>query len=255
MLDMLFQEDNKDLGVLINSKNVLQNLSYKLANDRNSIYFFENLIYNIQNYFTLDRMVQYHFKNDFDAMFITLKKFYIALQNEVGTTKMSADIIKCCNVFPDHIGERIIILISHLPIMELFNEQVKFKEMLDLRVDLNSTFMGQTIIDHQEDVLFSEGLFSKKFPDDSDFIDYKLRNRFLDKLEKEFNDSRKDELETAIMMISSLFKETNKNTVKSLKIKLGSTYWDEDISVSNKNFETFKNVFLALNESFSEEKL
>lgn len=64
MLDTIYTNENKDLRVLINSKSVLQNISYKLANDKNSVDFFENLISNIENYESLERMKKYHFDND-----------------------------------------------------------------------------------------------------------------------------------------------------------------------------------------------
>lgn len=251
MIETIYNTENDSLSILINSKAILQNISHKLANDKNSIEFFATLVSNIENYDSLERMEKYYFENDFRAMFKTLRLFYRGLQSDDYIKAVSSEkLIKCCNVFPDHIGERIVMQISHLPIMELLYEDLKYREFLE-KLTSGDAGMGQTMKEYQEERLFSDGLLSVKFPDDDNFVDYDLRNRYVEKLKDEYEDSRKDEINIAIKILLDVYKSSE--DLKATKLQIGATYWDEKISLTSKNADGFKDAIMALSSSFEKE--
>ena len=252
MIETIFDKENEQLSILFNSKNILQNISYKLENDRNSIYFFENLISNIENYDNLPRMQKYYFDNDFKAMYKTLKMFYRGFQSDIRFKKMDAsDMLKCCKAFPDHIGERIIGLISYIPIMDLFYEKLKYVEFINKK-----SSSVENMKKYQSEKLFSDGLLSKTFPNDDSFIDYKLKNEYLSKLEVEYETTRKEEISTALSIMINMY--NGSENIEETKINIGSAYWQRKIDISTDNTSALKKVIEGMSKAMrksNDEKL
>lgn len=259
MIETMFEKEKEQLSVIINSKSIIQNISYKLSKDKNSIDFFENLITNIKNYWNMDnnvtkeRMHNYYFLNDLKEMYKILNFLNQSLRSvDLTKNKTAEEIAKCCSVFPDHIGERIIISLSYLPIINLFYEKIKYLNYVSSYVDLDKKTMGETVLEYQKDRLFNkDSLFGNKFPDDEDFIDYAMKNKYIDELKKEFNDTRSSELDEGINHLLPLYKSDN---LRESTLLIGMTYWDERTKVSSENSEKFKEAILALTMSFDKDK-
>ena len=58
MIEMIYDTEKTQMKTIINSKNVIQNFIYKLRHDQNVKKFLENVIYNIENYSSLEHMEQ-----------------------------------------------------------------------------------------------------------------------------------------------------------------------------------------------------
>lgn len=245
MISSAFTEEKGSMKVLINANTYLQNFRYRLDGDMNVKVFLEGLVENIKNYDSLERMKKYHFDKDFEEMNEVLHLFYHGLQTQFKDVD-SLKMLKCCNVFPDHQGEETIILLSYLPIIELFKEKMSYEKTLE-KVIKDDKEMEEWK-EHQESILNKESLFFKKFPKDEAFVSYELKNKFLLSMKNEYENGRKDEIESALLVLISLYK--NSSDLKQTQIQIGSTYWDGKMNVDSKKAEQFKQAFLALFESF-----
>jgi len=107
--------------------------------------------------------------------------------------------------------------------------------------------MGLTYQEEQEQRLFSDGLFSRKFPNDEDFIDYSMRNRYIKKLQKEY-EFRKDEIQRAIELLISQYKNSD-NSEKTI-LAIGAAYWDNKQKVDVNTAREFKEIIDFMEASF-----
>lgn len=251
MLMMMFEKEKEKLSAIINSKNVLQNLIYKLTHDLNSKDFFDNVVESVRNYDSLERMKAYDFRNDVKEMREVLHYLYRALQSDYYIKdKSSQELAKCCNVFPDHVGEKTIILLSYIPIIDLFEENLKYEEYFKNEVDLEREFMGQTYQEKQQSDLFKKTIFSKTFPEDEKFIDYELRNKYVKHLKEEYQDSRKEEIQDAIALLLSHY--DNAQDKKQNLIAIGSAYWDEKQQIKSAQMQKFASAIESISKSLTE---
>jgi len=245
MISGVFTEEKNNMKVLINAKNSLQNFRYRLENDLNVKSFLESLIENIENYDSLERMKKYDFDRDFEEMNETLHLFCHGLRvqfEDVDSLKMA----KCCNIFPDHHGKEAIILLSYLPIIELFKEKISYEKAL--KEIIEDDIQMQSWKEHQESLLNKQSLFFKKFPKDEVFVSYELKNKFLLDMKNTYENGRRDEINSALSILISLYKDSS--DLRQTRIQIGSTYWDGKMNIGSKNAEQFKKAFLALSESF-----
>lgn len=251
MIQMIFEEEKKDMKTILNSKGLFQNFSYKIAKDLNSKHFFDNLISNIKNYKNLEHMQKYNFEKDLKEMREVLHLLYSGLQSDTYIkSKTSAEMIKSCNVFPDNIGKRMIIQISYIPIINLFYEDLMHQEFFSKKIDLLQVSCGKTMQEDQRERLFGKGLFHKKFPKDEEFIDFSMRNEFITELEKEYIDTRKEEINTALNILLSQYEDSE--DLDKTTLLIGATYWDNKKTVSSKQTLAFKSALEAMSQSFKE---
>jgi len=247
----IFDNDNRNLGVLINSKNIFQNINYKLKKDRNCIHFFKNIVNNIKNYDKLKNMEQFYFDNDFNEIVPLLNKYAYALKSDLFfKTKNYNEFSKPCSLFPDHIGKSIITFLGYLPLLNTFNEKLTYIKYISKEIDLEKKFMGATYLEDQYEKLFEKNIFSKRYPSDDDFIDYKLRNKYIKKLKKDVDINKINE---SIDLMLNVFKEKNDEEIKKIFFTMGCTYWESITNNSNSNSDLMKTFNLFL-ENFKKEK-
>ncbi len=253
MIDSIFEKEKEQMNVIIQSRYIIQNITYKLTNDKNSISFFDNVIENVRGYESLERMEKYYFENDLKEMRQVLGLLYKSLQTDTYIkNKTAEEMIKCCNVFPDNIGKRTIILISYIPIIELFFEDLLYKEYFKNYVDLEKKMMGETQQEHQYSRLFEESIFKKKFPKDDEFIDYSMRNDFTNKLKDEYEKTRKEEIKEAIDLLLKFYEESDNS--EDNKLSIGSTYWEEKKRIQSKETKAFADAITLMSKAFAEKK-
>jgi hypothetical protein len=259
MIDTIYNNEIENLKIILNSKNILQNIFYKIKKDKNSIDFFNNLINNIEKYDELDenktseRMHKYYFKNDFNSMYKIIKLFYLGLKKEEKIkNKTGKSIARCCSVFPDYTGEKIIKILGYFPLMKLFNKRIEILEFLKSKVDLNKKIMGQTITEQNEEDLFNKARRKVNITkDNSFFIDYKLKNKYIEFLEEDL----KIELKEINKNINILLKILNKNEdINENLLILGISFWDSEIKNNSEEIKELKEAFSLLFESFNKDK-
>lgn len=235
MIKTIFEQEKEKMKCILNAKQIVQNISYKMAHDLNCIAFFENIIENIKKYDSLERMDKIYFSDDLEEMRLILHLLYQSLQAIPNIKEKTADeIVKCCRTFPDNIGKRIIIQISYLPIMDLFYENFKYIEYIKKNVDFEETSIGQNILDYQQDRLFGKSILNQKFPKDEEFLDYKMRNEFIRNLREEYEETRKQELESEINFMLDLYTKD-----ETSKIAIGSHYWDNKNKTRSEQSKAF----------------
>jgi hypothetical protein len=253
MISGLFDKENKELQTIISQNQVIQNISHKLIHDKNSKDFFNKLIYNIENYESIERMDRVYFEKNFKEMFKTLYLFYKALTLNNKLKNLNSKEIKIpCRVFPDYIGQRFMILISNLPIMELFYEELKYKEIFNKYIG-DSISCGETMEEMQNRRLFSkDSITYLKFADDKEFLNYELRDKYIDSIKEDYENDRKAVIQEGLNHLLEVYKTSN--NIKDTKLLIGSTYWDEKKSLTSESAQKFKEAILALSSSMEKEK-
>ena len=245
MIEMMFNEDKENLRTIIHSKSVIQNITYKLKNDLNTKSFMDNVVDNIENYDSMERMKKYGFKNDLTEMREVLNLLYRGLQSIENTrNKTAAEIVECCSVFPDTIGERLMKQLAYIPIMDLFYEKILYEEYLKKYVKLDEESMGTTQLKHQRDKLFKKTILSKLFPEDKEYINYELRNEYIEKLRKDYEGGRLKEIDDTLGILLTLYKNRSEGDKNILSI--GITYWDKRNKLRLEEVEAFAEVIKAL---------
>lgn len=248
MIQMIFDNEKKEMKNIIDSKNIIQNFSYKLEYDKNSKHFFKNIIQNIKSYDRLEIMEKYHFEKDLKEMREVLHLLYRGLMSEDKIKdKTAEELKKCCNIFPDNIGKRILRKISYIPLIDLMYEKILLKEYINKKIDVNKNFCGTTILEEQERKIFND---SNMFPKDEDFIDYDMRNKYIEKLESEKDDILKDE---ALQILINQYDKAE--DIKSVEILIGAAYWEEKQNINRQTVESLKEAINKMSEAFkSKEK-
>jgi len=195
-------KENEQLNILLHKKNVLQNISYKLSKDANII---------------------------FKKIRKTLKNFFEVLFQEYGDIEIEK-IIKCCNIFPDNIGKRIIMQISYIFLLDGFIHRINYEEN-------KKNYMDKELID----IISSN---KRK----NDFTDYEKKNVWLLQQIKKYEEN-KEEIETAIKILIKNYKEAK--DLDELKIELAKKVWNNEIEKKENFIKKFKNI---INEIIKDEK-
>jgi len=260
----IFEKEKEELKTIINTKTILQNIDYKLRNDKNVKLFMENLVENIKTYDDKDmnktdeRMHNYYFKKDFEEMFELLLLYKYSFET-VSTLKKykGEDIAKCCNVFPDYIGEHIIRMFAYLPLMELFNKKIKYEDYINEKKDLNKKIFNQTPKEYQLERLFGENILNKRniFKKAEDFIDYELKNKYIEKVEEKYEKEIKKDLKNNLdFFINKLSRDNTEKEIKQQEIYIGIAYWNESFATDDKMIESFKKVLNSIVGNLEKEK-
>ena len=127
-------------------------------------------------------------------------------------------------------------------------EDLKYQEYIREYFDLNKEFMGNTILQDQESKLFKDGVFSKKFPNDKDLINYELKNKHINKTKIEYEETRKDEIQDALNVLIAMYE--NSADLEATKVMIGATFWDKNKTIQAKYFEVFKEAIEQIVKSF-----
>lgn len=218
MIELNTEKDH--LNILLNKKNVIQNISYKLAYDKNVISFFDSLIGNIKNYNNMDRMERYYFEKDFTEIRKALKLFFDVLFREYHEIPIEK-IIKCCNVFSDNIGKRIVMQISYIPLLDGFMHRIRYEKNKKDYVDDKAM---KTILSF-------------------DFTDYNKKNEYLLKQIKEY-EKNEDDIDMSIKILIREYEQTK--DINKFKIELGKQVWNDKATKQNRDIENFGKVVKML---------
>ena len=218
MIELDTERDH--LNILLNKKIVIQNISYKLAHDKNVISFFDSLIGNIKNYNNMDRMERYYFEKDFTEIRKILNLFFDVLFREYRKIPVEK-IIKCCNIFSDNIGKRIVMQISYIPLLDGFVHRIHYeknkKDYIDDETMKTISSIGST----------------------DDFTDYDKRNKYLLEQIKEY-EKNKDDIDNAINILIKEYEQTK--DINKFKIELGKQVWNDKVAKQNRDMENFAKV-------------
>jgi hypothetical protein len=115
-----YKNEYEDLKTIYHKTSIYRNTIYKLSHDENIKLFKKDILENIKNYSDLERMKKHYFKNDFDKYFeIVNILFNTIIKDKDFKNYAGEDFYKCCNVFPDYMGEQFIEIISYIPIMKV----------------------------------------------------------------------------------------------------------------------------------------
>ena len=248
MISTIFDTEKDQMRTIIHASQVIQNFTYKITHDLNSTAFFKNVIENIKSYSSLERMEKYYFENDLKEMREVLHLLYRSLQaDSIIKNKTAEELVRCCNIFPDNIGKRTIILISYIPILDLFYEDLQYQEYFKNRWDLEKNMMGQTILEDQNDRLFGDSIFNKKFPKEDEFTDYNLRNKFVDKLEAEYKNGRQEEIKNGLNILLAHY--GNKEDTDEVTVTIGSAYWEQKKKVRSEESKAFSDLINSMSKA------
>lgn len=244
MIDGVFTKEKEEMRILINAKTYLQNFIYRIRKDENMKKFLSELIDNIKHYDSMERMDKYYFENDFKEVYEVLHILYAGLISDSGIKKKTAvEMIECCSVFPDNIGRETISLLSYIPIIDLFREELSYQEAFTKFIDDEKEFMGESIVEHQENKILNSP-FRRKFFDDKDFIDYGLRNRYSQKLKDEHESGRCQEIKGQLEVLLSIYDDSV--DLNKTKLHIGMGYWNERKKQRDLDVEKFRDLILAM---------
>lgn len=251
MLGWIFEQEKTKLSNILNSRQILENFSYKLKKDLNSKNFFDNFYNNIDNINNMSDYDRKQYVKDCNEMKTMLLMLNQALKaDNYISSKNSSEMIKSCNVFPDRTGREMIIQLSFLPLLRLFCELQNIEKIKQSREFF--TNYNKTLIEDQNEKLFGKGNIFRKvdYDDDEEFIDYNIKLKYLEKLENESN-LKKDNLEKSIKDLLEIYFSSN-NKEETMVI-MGSAYWDNDNKKSKERTEQFSVIFEKMFQSFEEE--
>lgn len=250
MVKDFYNKEIDNMIVVTNLNAFFFNLSYKIKNDLNIKYFFDNLLNNIKNYENLSEIEKNNFEINIkeinDLLYLFLKSlkldYYIKEQS-------SENMIKRCIVFPDYGGRTIIKQLSFLPLINLMSTKIKYNNYIkenpkriqeSLSVDLNK---------HQEEELFDEKISDKirKFIPDENFVNYDLKIKYINDFEAFYNEEKKENIENFIKELLKIYDndDLNKNS-----IIVGSILWDNNLNKILSKFEYFYSLFKEYNDKF-----
>lgn len=229
MIEEIYSKELEELNIVFNSQNVLVKTTRKLINDLNSQHFFKELIENIKKYDDLNNVELYRFKDDVKSMYKILIHLYLNLKKEKLTSEENYEnMIKSCRVFPDFIGRDMIKLISYLPILKLIKTKIEYEEYIEQKLDLNDKITISYMEEQQERLFGEDSIVSNKFLEDEEFKDFKMKNDYVNKIEKEYNLIKKD-LNSCIKHLIELYEKVE--DLEEFKIIIGSVQWEKNQSL------------------------
>jgi hypothetical protein len=127
-----YDDEAKELNIINNKKNIYRKIIYKLTHDENIKLFKSKFLNNIENFNYLNNVEKFHFKDDIENYYkITNFLVDTILKDLDFKNYTEEDFYKCCNVFPDHLGEQFIEHISYLPIIKYFRTIRKKEELIN----------------------------------------------------------------------------------------------------------------------------
>jgi hypothetical protein len=248
MISMVYENDIKNASVLLNAKNVMMNFLYKVKNDKNINYFLAN-IYDLSNkYEELEHMEKYYFRDNVKDTLKVLHHLFIGFREINYIKEKSAkDMIKPCIVLSDHNGESLIRYISYIPILKLLNEKKEYEELIKEKMDFDSE--KKHFFDYESEQkrkIFGSGFGTVKFPKDSDLTNYRLKNEHIEFREKEYKESRKEEISESISKIIEQYSILENK--KDFYVTVGSIYWDKANDDNNEMIKGFTDILLLLSK-------
>jgi len=226
-------EDVKELNAIVYAKNIIQNASYRIANDLNIKDFLNNIEYNIIRYIKQnkddgkERVWRSNFEDDLENMVSFLSSMMRSMRalNSI-KDKTSDEIEKCCNVFPDNIGKRILSQLSYLPLLLLIKEIVDYEKDLKKYID---------DIDFYKK-LYSDQIKNSEHIENDFFIDFEKRNKKISEIKVYYEKTRKKSLENSILEMIDLHK-------KYEKYEIGKFYWDKKAEADKLFIMNLKDLF------------
>lgn len=199
------------------------NFSHKLERDMNVSEFLKKLDVNALNYDNLERMEAYGFDKSLKATFKVMSAFEQLLLNSKHLEgKSGEEIAAPCRTFPDYIGQRILYLLGHMPLLEAIHLKLQYKELKGMKSSKESDELCKELL---EEKLFNRESFRyKRFPDTKVFKDCNLINQKVDFEVNEYESGLKVEISEKIAHLLSAIGCADDRHIAYQQI--GIAYWD-----------------------------
>jgi hypothetical protein len=225
MFDRSYQEEVDMMRGIINQRQVIQNTYYKLSHDSNLKRYLTQAVNYAKSGGSREVMGfndQYFVIKQNDEI-MRILHLLVASLLEIYIDKSGDDIAKPCSMFPDHGGETLLRILGFIPLLELVSEHVKFSELIKKHTPLEGE---SSMIEFQRSRLFSKSNFVRgsKFPNDDKFIDYALKNEYIETLKVDFNE-RETVLLQQMRLVAQIL-EDEPTLSNDSALKMGLQFWD-----------------------------
>jgi hypothetical protein len=233
-MNNLFKEEIKSLNIILNKKNVIQNIIYKLRTDKNVGHFIDNLISNSKKYNEMGRMDKYYFNNNLKEFYDILSMLIEILINDSNTKNKSADeIVEPCIIFPDRIGESLMEMIGIFPIIKIL--EIKRK---------NTEYFKKLVTDEDLEFFSHHPINPKFFPEEKKFVDQQKINKFIEDKKEKFLINERDVLDPSLLILLEFFNESSNES--KVKQKIGKEYWNQEIFLRHQKIENFSKIMESI---------
>jgi hypothetical protein len=258
MFNRQYQDEIHMMSGIINQRVVIRNTLYRMSRDENLKHYLKQVVSYAKSGGSLKVM---GFNNHYliikqNDSVMKLFRMFISSLLEMYIDKSASDIAKPCSILPDSGGETLLRIIGFMPLLEIVSEHVKTSEFLKDKVSLVDK---DSMVEYQRNRLFSKCGFKRgnKFPGDDKFIDYALKNEYIDTLKVDFDENESQRLQE-MLLIAQVF-ENNPTLSNDAALKMGHQFWDAKRTAKynndKKTTEMFKNIFTSLIDNVSEDEV
>lgn len=240
MIKKVLLPETKALQAIIHQKRTFANVVHTLSNDKNCVSFFDNVFRRAAEYDELEHMERYYFKKDVLDMCPILNSLPAALESMEHHKDLSGEeIMTPCLHFNDSMGRTLMFIMGHIPVVDAIYLRIKDDGILKYA----ESDVGM-LEEFREERLRKYGLFSKRHPEDTDFIDYKMRHDY----SKEFIPvDNKSEINILYQTVK------NSKDPYQIKMRMGSMYWDNIREKNKESLENMGKVISSLASSFDDQ--
>lgn len=249
MFDRSYQEEIDMMRGILNQRQVIQNIYYKLSHDSNLIRYLTQAVNYAKSGGNSEVMGfnDHYFiiKQNDDIMKII--HLLIGSLLEMYIDKSGEEIAKPCSMFPDNGGNTLLRIVGFIPLLELVSEHVKFSNFLEKQTPLEGR---NSIAKFQRNRLFSKSNFVRgsKFPNDDSFIDYALMNEYIETLKVDFNKREAELLQEMSLIAKTL--EDDPTLSNDCAFNMGLQYWDLKRSAKQSNDKKTTEMFAGFITTF-----
>lgn len=206
-----------------NERTFIINFSHKLQNDKNITEFLKNLSVNAVDYENLEFMKAFDFDRELEATFRVMSAFeQLLLNSNLLEGKSGNEIAVPCRTFPDYVGQRILYLIGHIPLLEATHLKLQYKNLKKMKLSAESEELYKS---RTHEKLFNrESFIYRTFPDSKTYKDRNLINQKVDFELDEYESALKNEISEKIKYLASSINDFDDK--RNAYQQIGITYWD-----------------------------
>lgn len=227
MFDTEYQAQTHRMQGVLDPRGTVSDISYKLLHDHNVMAYLRHAVTYARVGGDRDAMswnAYYLVTSEADNIMRLMHLFINTLLHRHEDEGVDSDTLaQPRRLYPDSTGESILRLLGFMPLLELIHEHIAYHDLVS---QYDSDGVLGSMAEQQEVSLFSDDPYSMvpKFPDASHFVDYALRNRYIDKIKKEYLTRMPDLLEHMQLAASLLHDDPTPGNPNALKA--GKAYWD-----------------------------
>jgi hypothetical protein len=251
MFDRSYQEEIDMMRGILNQRQVIQNIYYKLSHDSNLSRYLTQAVNYAKSGGNLEVMGfnDHYFIIKQNDNIMKIIHLLIGSLLEMYIDKSGEEIAKPRSMFPDYGGETLLRIIGFVPLLELVSEHVKFSEFLKKHTPIEGE---NSMTEFQRNRLFSKSnlVRGSKFPNDDSFIDYSLRNEYIETLEVDFNEREAELLQQMSLVAKAL--EDDSTLSNDSALNMGMQYWDLKRSAKQSNDKKTTEMFAGFLTAFAD---